>query len=213
MPHMIGNRRTSAAALAIALASLLLAACGGSSSSSSSTATSSASTSGASTPSANRPPGSITGRFAAIRECLEKNGIVVPNRVTGKPPSTGGVAPRGAFPGGAPQAPKGMSHAQFEAIVKKCGDKFPRGAIGFGAHINSSAVKQALAKFAACMRANGVNVPAPNTSGSGPVFNTKGVDTNSPAFQAADSKCRSDLQGAFRASPGGATAPPPSPTG
>ena len=33
------------------------------------------------------------------------------------------------------------------------------------------------------MRENGVNLPAPNTSGNGPVFNTKGIDTSSATFK------------------------------
>jgi hypothetical protein len=46
-----------------------------------------------------------------------------------------------------------------------------------------------------------VNVPAPNTSGSGPVFDTKGIDTSSAQFKAAEAKCQSDLSGAFRRGP------------
>jgi hypothetical protein len=57
------------------------------------------------------------------------------------------------------------------------------------------------------MRENGVNLPPPNTSGRGPVFNTKGIDTNSSTFKTAQSKCRTMLRGAFGAGggpPGGA---------
>jgi hypothetical protein len=103
-----------------------------------------------------------------------------------------------------------VSRAQYEAAFKKCGGSVG----GFGGargSFNSAAGKQALAKFATCMRENGVNVPAPNTSGTGPVFNTKGLDTSSPTFTAAEAKCRSDIQGVFRArpgaGPGGAGAP------
>jgi hypothetical protein len=59
--------------------------------------------------------------------------------------------------------------------------------------------KDALSKFAACLRQNGVNIPAPNTSGKGPVFSTKGLQTNTPKFRQATTKCRSVLLGAFRA--------------
>ena len=62
--------------------------------------------------------------------------------------------------------------------------------------------KTALAKFATCMRQNGVNVPAPNTSGNGPVFDTKGIDTRSTQFKTAEAKCQSDLSGAFKRGPG-----------
>ena len=57
------------------------------------------------------------------------------------------------------------------------------------------------------MRENGVNVPKPNTSGNGPVFDTRGLNTQSAAFRTAQSKCRGDLPGAFGGAAGGG--PPP----
>jgi hypothetical protein len=47
------------------------------------------------------------------------------------------------------------------------------------------------------MRENGVSLPTPNTSGKGPVFNTKGLNTSSATFKSAESKCQSDLRGAI----------------
>ncbi len=49
---------------------------------------------------------------------------------------------------------------------------------------------QALARFAACLRQNGVNVPKSSTSGGS---NTSGLNTNSPTYKAAVAKCRSIL--------------------
>jgi hypothetical protein len=66
------------------------------------------------------------------------------------------------------------------------------------AGVNNPIFNQALAKFAECLRQNGVNVPVPNTSGKGPVFSTKGLNTASPQFKAATMKCRGALVGAFR---------------
>jgi hypothetical protein len=66
------------------------------------------------------------------------------------------------------------------------------------------------------MRENGVNLPTPNTSGNGPVFNTKGINTSSATFKSAQSRCQSDLPGglAGRAPnggpPGGVGGAPPS---
>jgi hypothetical protein len=68
--------------------------------------------------------------------------------------------------------------------------------------------QKALANFAKCMRENGVNVPQPNTSGTGPVFNIKGLNTASPQFKAAETKCSVQLQGAFRSRSGGAPGGP-----
>ena len=49
--------------------------------------------------------------------------------------------------------------------------------------------------FAKCMRANGVtNFPDPS-AGRGPIFNTAGVDTSSPAFRAAQAKCQKFMGG------------------
>ncbi len=58
---------------------------------------------------------------------------------------------------GGPRLPAGVTRAQYEAAMKKCGGA---AFVGSGARIKSPPVKQALAKFSACMRQNGVNLPA-----------------------------------------------------
>jgi hypothetical protein len=206
MPHIKRTRRvsmgTATAVVVLLLASLGLAACGGSSSSSSTSANAAATSATGATGATGRG----AGRFTALRECLQKNGITLPKRTPGQRPQGGAGGFLGGGAGG-PQLPKGVSRAQYEAAVKKCGG----GAfVGAGGRINSPGVKQALAKFATCMRENGVNVPEPNTSG-GPIFNTKGLDTSSAQFKTADAKCRSDLQGAFQR--GRAGGPPGAPGG
>jgi hypothetical protein len=165
---------------ALVLLSLVLASCGGSSSTSSSVAAATA------------PSGSATGagahRFTAVRECLEKNGIKLPPR---KPRQ--GRPPGGGFFGGgtARRLPPGVTRSQFEAAIKKCGGGFRP-----GARLRSPAYRSALASFAECMRRHGINLPAPNTSGSGPIFNTGTINTNSAQFKAAQSACRAVLRAA-----------------
>jgi hypothetical protein len=214
MSHNNANRRKPAAAaklattavLALVLACLGLVACGGSSKSSSTTTIAAATTAGAqgSTTGPTGRTGGGGGRFKALRECMQQNGITLPQRTPGtrRPPGPGG------FLGGAgvPQLPKGVTRAQYEAAIKKCGGSVFGGAGRF----KRPGYQQAIAKFAACMRENGVNVPQPNTSGSGPVFNTKGLNPSSAQFKAAEAKCRSDLEGAFprRAGAGGTTGGP-----
>jgi hypothetical protein len=125
----------------------------------------------------------------AVRTCLQRNGVKLPTRPGG-----------GFFLGGA-GLPKGTSRAQLQASMRKClgGRNFlANGGPGaFRRRTASPRFRQALSAFAACLRQNGIAVPAPNTSGAGPVFSTKGIDTSSPKFRAATAKCRSALIGAF----------------
>jgi hypothetical protein len=186
----LSPKQAAPALLPVLLASLLLAGCGGSSSSTSTTANAAASAS------ATGPAGPRTGRFAQLRECLQKNGITLPKPTPGtrRAPGSGGF-----FGGGAGRPlPAGVTRAQYEAALRKCGGA--RGG-GSGRFLNSPARVQALMKFAACMRQNGVNVPAPNTSGNGPIFDTKGLNTTSTQFRTAETKCRRELQGALPRGP------------
>jgi hypothetical protein len=218
MPHIDSNRRllaASAIVLALLLACLGLAACGGSSKGSSSTtatnaaaatSTTSTSTSTSTTgPAGKGPGGPNSSRFAALRECLQKNGITLPKRTTGQRRSGGAGGFLGGGGAAGPQLPKGVTRAQYEAALKKCGGNAFAG--GAGRRFNSPTFKAALAKFATCMRENGVNIPAPNTSGNGPIFNTKGIDTASTQFKTAETKCSADLRGGFRGGAGAGGAP------
>jgi hypothetical protein len=231
MPEKDQNRprtRSAAIVVGVALALLIpclgLAACGSSSKSSTTTnasvatVPSSGSTGPGERPGTSTGPsgptgptgprGAIAGRFKAIRECLQKNGIKLPKRNLGQH-SPGGPGGLGGFQGGAtgPQLPSGVTRAQYEAALKKCGGgAFP----GRGRRFQSPAFKQALDKFASCMRENGVKVPEPNTSGNGPIFSTKGIDTTSRKFKTAEAKCSSDLRNSLRLHPGYAPGGPPS---
>jgi hypothetical protein len=208
MSHIHSNSsRPATAALALVLASLALAACGGSSSTSTTTATSASAT--GTNPATTK--GRLLGasRFAALRECLKKNGITLPQRPTGERPSPGAGGLLGA--GSGPVLPKGVSKTQYEAILKKCGGGSARGGFrGGSSHFNTPEAKKALAKFASCMREGGIKIGEPNTSGKGPIFDTKGINTASAQFATAEHKCGSDLRAAFGARPGaGAGGAPP----
>jgi hypothetical protein len=206
MPHIHSNRRTpvAAAGLVCLLAALLLTACGGSSKGATSSTTSASANGAPNAPGGGKAGGPGAARFTALRECLQKNGITLPERTPGQrgAPGTGG----GGFRGGSgAQLPKGVTQAQFQAALKKCGGTsfLRRGRSAAGA-------AQGYAKFAACMAKNGVKLPAPNTSGKGPIFNTKGIDTKSAAFKAADAKCARELgRGRPGAPQGGQPAGPP----
>jgi hypothetical protein len=217
MSHLSELRRRPATAIAlplVLLAGVGVSACGSSSSTTGttvkaaanatpSTATStaagaptkgaapaSAAAPGSSAAGAGTPPGApVRARFTAMRQCLQQNGISLPKR-----PAGGG----GAFLG--PQLPKGVTRAHYLEVLRKCGGRPPTpGAVGAGRRFSNPHFRQALVSFAACLRQNGVNLPAPNTNGKGPIFNTRGIDTASPQFRQAERKCRTTLLGALRA--------------
>ena len=189
-------RRSSALAtpLILALACVALAACG----SSSTTTTTSANVSGAAA-GATGPGGAGSARFAAIRACLAKAGITLPRRPG--PPRTPGTNGGGFFGGGGGGgggggAFGGANTAKVQAALRSCGLRAFGGGRRRSLADNPTAVA-ALTKFATCMRSNGINVPNPNTSGSGPVFNTNGLNTTSAAFRTAYAKCAPDLPAGF----------------
>ena len=201
MSHTYTNRsKLAAVVLVLVLASLVLVACGGSSNTASSSNAASAATSTTS-----GGAGVRGGRFSALRECLKNQGITLPRRSPGSPGTPGaGGGLLGSGSGQGRTLPGGVSRAQFEAATKKCGGgNFARGRRA----LNSPARANALSAFAGCMRANGVNLPAPNTSGKGPVFNTSGLNVTSAQLNAAQAKCSSAL-GAFGGGRAGGGASP-----
>jgi hypothetical protein len=58
--------------------------------------------------------------------------------------------------------------------------------------------RQALTRFASCLRQDGVDISAPSSKGNGPLLNTRGIKTNTPQFRAASAKCRTVLFSALR---------------
>jgi hypothetical protein len=192
------GRPLSVVLAASALVALGLTACGGSGASSTATQANVAATStttgsagtGSTSSGGTTGPRGTTGarpRFTAVRECLQKQGIQLPAR-----PGRGA----GQFLGGA-NLPKGVTRSQLQSAMRKClgGRGFLAGRPGAAGSNRASnpRFRQALGLFAACLRKNGVNVPQPNTSGNGPVFSTKGLNTASPQFKAATAKCRPAL--------------------
>jgi plastocyanin len=102
-----------------------------------------------------------------------------------------------------------MTSAQYQAILTKCNLALPRGGAlgGVKSRLSTPTAKQAFSKFVACMRANGINMPAANTSGTGPVFSSKGLAIGTTKFLRAETKCRGDLRGALGPPPATGGAP------
>jgi hypothetical protein len=205
--HPVNNksRRPGTAVLALVLAGLILTACGSASTSSTKSSKAAATTSAAA-----RPGAPNASRFTALRECLQKHGITLPKRTPGQLRPAG---PAGLLGGAGATLPKGVTQAQYQAAVKKCGGIAGARSGGLG-RIDSPPFKRALAKFATCMRENGVKLAAPNTSGKGAIFNSKGLNTNSSQFKTAETKCSASLRGALRPpGPPGVPGAPRTPAG
>jgi hypothetical protein len=157
-----------------------------------------ASTTGTSTAGASptgTTPAAHAARFAAVRTCLSKKGITLPQRGAGGFPGGGGA-----------QLPSGMSRTQFAEALRSCGvgfkgsNHFGRSPGGFKNPYNNPRFHPVLVRLAACLRQNGINVGEPNTSGKGPVFDTKGINTGSTKFKTAMAACRYTLLGALKSS-------------
>jgi hypothetical protein len=108
---------------------------------------------------------------------------------------SGASGPRGFFAG----------NSKFASAFRACGGQFGRGGFAGGGfarpggssagvfNAKSAADRQAVDKYVACVRAHGFDLPAPNFSGTGPVFSTAKVDTHSAKFVAASTACQSLL--------------------
>jgi hypothetical protein len=168
------------AAVALALA---VAACG--SSSSASPASTTVAAAGGAGGYGGGPGGANPQRRAQITACLRKQGVTLPQR-------RGGSGGQGAQQSGA--GPGRFAGPAVRAALANCGIT-PGSFGGSRAFANNPATRARLTAFVACMRTNGVNLPAPNTSGSGPVFGA--VKRSDPKFAAAFAKCRATLGSAF----------------
>ncbi|HLI33309.1 MAG TPA: hypothetical protein VKU89_11340 [Solirubrobacteraceae bacterium] len=184
-----------AAALALALgAAVALAACGGSS------AARAARTTVAATDAlgGSGQLGARSGRYAALRECMAKNGISLPAspHANGTRPGASGLFGQSHLHQHALQPPAGVSQSVFEAALRRCRADAPGRSAARAdalALLKSAAFKKRLDEFATCMRSHGIALGAPNTSGKGSIFATRGLDTASAAFRSAVTSCRADL--------------------
>lgn len=164
----------------VAVAALLLAGCGGSGGSDSSSEESTASAGQAGGPAGFELSDDT-------RACLQEQGVELPD--PGEGPAGGGAPPEGG-------PPEGMKEA-----LEKCGAELPQGGPTGGGPppMDSSAFRESIKEYAACMGENGYELPEPNVSGEGPVFKESDVDRKDRKFKAANEACQSLLGG-----PGGA---------
>jgi hypothetical protein len=176
---------------ALAFVAIVVAGCGSSSGGSGTTTTAAAGNAA-----------NAGDRRAQIAACLKKQGVTLPNRPGGAPPQGGGAPQGGAgggflFGGGGarPNGGQGFrNNPKFQAAAKKCGLNFNRaGGAGRFNPSNNAQFRQSIDKFVACVRKNGYDLPSPNFSGNGPVFDASKVNRNDPKFQKAAQACQSLL--------------------
>lgn len=170
------------------LAALVVTGCGGSSDGSTSADTA-ASTSGQ-TEAGGTPPAGGPGGFEIDDEaqaCLEEQGVELPEMGAGGPPEG---APSGEPPQGGP--PEGFEGGEeMQKAFEECGIEAPQGGGPGGSPTDSPEFEESIEDYVACVRENGYDLPDPNLSGEGPVFDESEVDQTDPAFKAASEQCQS----------------------
>lgn len=193
-------------ALALVLGALVLAGCGGSSEGSSETSTTTVSTGGGE---------NSNGIFSITEEeraCLKEKGVDLPEFKGGEggpPGGANGEPPEGFEPleggGGGPPSggAAGAVSEEQKQTFEECGVEMPEfkgpGGAG-GPNVNSAAFKKQVKEYVACVRAHGYELPEPDFSGEGPIFERS--ESESSAFKKASAKC-SNLLGGPRGSQSG----------
>lgn len=126
----------------------------------------------------------------AFAQCLRNEGLDVDDPTVD---AEGNVDVRSMFRslgGGQGGPPEG-----FEEAFDACGDLVEGLSLGRGAGIDETELEDTLLEYAQCMRDNGFDMPDPDLSGgSGPgIFGQ--IDTDAPAFEAAQDACEDVLAG------------------
>jgi hypothetical protein len=180
--HAPSRTRAAMPALLAVAATLTLAACGGSGGA-------------ATTHASSTTPTGATRTFdrAKLAACLKQQGVRLPARRRGGTPNGGPPGP-GRFFGSMSSAQR----AKLQAALQKCGAPFGgRLALRRRFDARNPAFRAALTRFVACVRRHGFNLPAPNTSGNGPVFDPHKVNRSDPRFLAASRTCQGLLAPGF----------------
>ncbi|MGH2832466.1 MAG: hypothetical protein ACRDK2_06785 [Solirubrobacteraceae bacterium] len=131
--------------------------------------------------------------FSKYLACLRQNGVSVPSSDMSGTPSLKGID---------------TASSQYREAATKC-RKTLFGNRAASTSKTSTAVASArlhslLVRYIACLRQNGVNVPSSDTNGVGSL---KGVNTTTPQFKAARTKCESVILSALKTK---STGPAPS---
>ncbi|MCW2990031.1 MAG: hypothetical protein JWM73_625 [Solirubrobacterales bacterium] len=111
-------------------------------------------------------------------QCMRQNGVDVPDT-----PGQGGGGP-----------PAGVSQTKLQAAQTAC-QKYRQSAFGNVTDAQRQAFQDAFAKFASCMRGQGIDMPTPTPGqgrppGGGGAGGPGGIDRNDPKVQAAQKVCQ-----------------------
>ena len=118
-------------------------------------------------------------------QCMRDNGVDIPDN----PGQGGGAAPN-------------IDRTKLQAAAKAC-QKYQQAAVGDISDSQRQEFQDAFAKFSACMRQNGVDIPSPG-SGNGPPAGGGGqIDRSDPKVQAATKACQDKLPQGGPGGPGG----------
>lgn len=145
------------------------------------------------------PGGRTAEERAELRSCLEQQGVTLPSRPAGGP---GG----GRGPGDGAGGTSATERRKFQAALKSCGVTAPAGGRRQGGgrpDVDDADYRRSIEAYVACVRKNGFDLPDPDFSGDGPVFDPDEVDQADAAFRKASAACRSTLRPSR-----GSTAPP-----
>lgn len=137
----------------------------------------------------------------------------------GGAPPDGGTPPEGGLPGGGGAPPQGEDgqrrqrgpfadlsdeeREKLEQAMEECGGQGgpggrPGGADGQGRgqrpDVNDADYQASIKAYVTCVRKNGYDLPDPDFSGDGPIFDPKKVDQQDATFQKASKACQSELR-------------------
>lgn len=149
----------------------------------------------------------ISGRVAACASALVLAGsslaacggssTTTHNGTSAAHAGTSSTAPASSHTAPSSKAPTAKTRAQIAQRLRLLRSK-AGSSPATGTPVRQAAFRAALTNFAGCLRQQGVKIPAADTSGNGPVLNMRGVNTHSPQYRAAVTKCRGVLIAAFR---------------
>jgi hypothetical protein len=161
------------------------------------------------------PPTGTTGAPPTGTDGAPPSGAGGPGGVPGGAGGTDGGAGGAAGPGGGPAGGglpgggraggrgAGMSSAErkkFQAALKACGVTMPSGGARAGGRpggrpdVNDAAYRKSIEAYVACVKQHGFDLPKPNFTGNGPIFDPKEVDQTDATFKKASAACQSTLR-------------------